>query len=241
MTKNTPANTSLVETGRKATTFMKAKKPPTKPKSKTPAAPAVNFADDAAENRQPTSDELVQVSALAGRLVQINSAKERLLEQITKLDEEFDRIQSADLPSLMDSIGLKTFTLQSGEHIIVKPIIKGALPSESAILKEQDPVKRAELRERFELGLKFLEQHGAGALVKNVLSAELGKDSSDLAQEAAAALKSLGIEPTLARGVNPNSLNAWIKERIANGDDVDYDLFKIYSGNRAEVKTSKRK
>jgi len=201
----------------------------------------VDFAEDSAENQQPSSGELVQVSALASRLIQIDGAKNSLYEQISKLDEEYDRIQSADLPGLMDQIGLKTFTLSTGETVVVKPIIKGALPSESSILKETDPEKRAELRERFEQGLIYLSRSGASALIKNHVSAELGKDSSDLAKAAVDALRDLGIDPSVTRGVNPMSLNAWIKERISSGADIDHDIFKIYSGSKAEVKQPKSK
>lgn len=203
--------------------------------------PTVDFAEDSAENQQPSSGELVQVSALASRLIQIDAAKTSLYEQISKLDEEYDRIQSADLPGLMDQIGLKTFTLSTGETVVVKPIIKGGLPTESTIQKETDPERRAELRERFEQGLIFLSKAGAGALIKNLVSAELGKDSNELASAAVEALRDLGIDPSVTRGVNPMSLNAWIKERIASGADIDHDIFKIYSGSKAEVKQPKSK
>jgi hypothetical protein len=136
---------------------------------------------------------------------------------------------------------LKTFTLSTGETVIVKPIIKGALPSESSILKELDPDRRAELRERLETGLIYLSKSGAGSLIKNLVSAELGKDSSDLAKAAVEALRDLGIDPSVTRGVNPMSLNAWIKERISSGADIDHDIFKIYSGSKAEVKQPKSK
>jgi len=200
----------------------------------------VDFAEDSAENNQPSSGELAQVSALANRLIHIDSAKAKLLEQIEKLDEEYDRIQFADLPGLMEAIGLKNFTLSSGETVVVKPIIKGGLPSESAIAREKDPIKRDELRMRFEAGMAYLESHGAAALIKNFVSAEFGKDSSALANAAADALKSLGVDPTLSRGVNPQSLNAWLKERITEGADVDADIFKLYSGTKAEVKSERK-
>lgn len=212
-----------------------------KAKSEPKAAKAkINIAEDSSDNRQPSSSELVQVSALATRLVQIDVAKQRLTEQIERLNEEYNRIQSADLPALMDAIGIKEFKLTSGELITIKPIIQGSLPSESAVLKEKDPEKRVELRERLEQGFVYLTKAGAGALIKNFVTAELGKDSSSLAKKACAALKSLGIEPSVSRGVHPASLNSWIKERLAAGAEIDHDLFKIYSGNRAEVKTKKR-
>ena len=220
---------------------MKKSEPKAKPTAKAPKAKsAINIAEDSSEARQPSSSELVQVSALATRLVQIETAKERLMEQVTRLDEEYNRIQSADLPALMDAIGIKEFKLNSGELITVKPIIQGSLPSESAVLKEKDPEKRHELRERLEQGFVYLTKHGAGALIKNFVTAELGKDSSALAKKACAALKSIGVEPTVSRGVHPASLNSWIKERLAAGSENDHDLFKIYSGTRAEVKTKKR-
>jgi hypothetical protein len=201
---------------------------------------SVDFAEDSTENNQPSSGELAQVSALANRLIQIESAKAKILEQVEKLDEEYDRIQFADLPGLMEAIGLKDFTLSSGETVVVKSIIKGGLPSESAIAREKDPIKRDELRMRFESGIAYLENHGAAALIKNYVSAEFGKDSSALASAAADALKSLGVDPMISRGVNPQSLNAWLKERLKDGSEVDADIFKLYSGTKAEVKSERK-
>jgi len=206
-----------------------------------PSKPKVNIAEDSSEARQPSSSELVQVSALATRLVQIETAKARLLEQITRLDDEYGRIQNADLPALMDAIGIKEFKLTSGELVSIKPIIAASLPSEGAVLKEKDPNKRHELKERMEEGFVYLTQHGAGALIKNFVTAELGKDSSTLAKKACAALRSLGVEPQVSRGVHPGSLNSWVKERLAAGTEIDHDLFKIYTGTRAEVKTKTAK
>ena len=210
-----------------------------KPAAKKPSS--VNMEEDSTENRVHSSAELSQVSDLASRLIQIQKAKEVLGERIAALSEEEDRIQGADLPGLMDEIGLKEFKLKSGDQVVVKPVIKGSIPAESAILREKDIDKRSEMRERFETALIYLEKNGAGAMIKNMLVAELGKDSTKLTKAAVAALKKLKIHAELSRGVHPGSLNSWIKERIENGTPPDFDLFKIYSGTRAEVKKAKPK
>jgi hypothetical protein len=201
---------------------------------------SVNFAEDSSEARTPSTDELVQVAALTQRMLQLVKAMEEIDLQREKLNDEFERIRSADLPGLMESIGLKTFTLSTGETVNIKPIIKGNLPTELAILKEKDKDKQAELRDRFEQGIAFLQERGAGALIKNCIEAELGKGSEKLAAQAIVVLNKLGIDPVNYRAVNSNSLNAWLSEQLAQGAEIDPDLFKLYSGSRAEVKQVKR-
>lgn len=199
----------------------------------------IDLEEDASENRTLSSAELSQVSELAGRMVQIDKEKGKLEEQLKKLGEEQERIQGATLPALMEEIGLKSFKLRSGEEIIIKPIISGSLPTETAIEKEKDIDVRIELKDRRAKGLAYLVKNGGGALIKNIVFAELGKDSAKLAKEAVGLLNKLGLDGKTEKAVHGASLNSWIREKIESGNPPDFEIFKIYSGNRAEVKTNK--
>lgn len=210
------------------------------PKSPAPKKPSVDILEDVTKQDSLSGDSLKRITEMGKRLVQIKEAEARLQERLKELSEESERISGADLPGVMQELSLKDFTLESGDKIVLKNIVKGNLPTESAILKEQDPTARIELKTRFEQGMRYLESNGASALIKNVVMAEMGKDSIVLSKKAIAALKKLKIDATLTRGVNPNSLNAWIKERIEAGDEVDPEIFKIYTGTRAEVKTTSK-
>lgn len=202
-------------------------------------SPSLDISEDVDENRQHSSAELSQVSEMCTRMLQIQKARQTLEARIEELDKENERIQGADLPALMDELGLKEFTLKSGEKVIIKPIIKASLPSEGAILKEKDIDKREELRTIFETGVNYLIKNKAGALVKHYLGAELGKDAKKLAQEGVKVLKAMGIEASVEMGVNANSLSAWVKERIQAGNPPPFEIFRVYSGSRAEVKNEK--
>jgi hypothetical protein len=207
-------------------------------KAKQPPQSKIDFESDSSK---PLSDaELSQVANLAQQLRDVDYTIARLTEELENAQEIRDRVASADLPALMDQVGMKEFTLKDGAKITVKPIVKAALPAESAIAKCKEPEKRSEMRDRFERGLKYLQKNGAGALVKNIVKAELGKDSIKLARQACAALRALGIKSELARGVHPHSLTAWVKERLEAGKPVDHDLFAVYSGNIATITPPKQ-
>lgn len=223
----------------KVKTPKKAKKPIKADKPIAPSGPQVILEEDAPAAKVVSSAELSQISGMASRMLQIDKAVETLTDRIKSMMEEKERIQGADLPSLMEELGMKSFKLKTGEEVIIKPIIKGSLPTETQVEKEKDPDKRLELKTRYEEGMAYLIKNNAGALIKSMVYVELGKDAAKPLKEAMAALKKLGLDPKKERGVNANSLNAWIKERIEGGNPPDFTLFKIYSGNRAEVKTPK--
>lgn len=207
------------------------------PKVKTPPTPSVDISEDINENRSHSSAELSQVSALAARMIQIDLAKSKLAERVKELDTEQDRIANQDLPALMEEVGLKEFKLRTGEKIEIKPIISASIPSESAIAKEKDVEKHAEMKERLEKALSYIVKEGGGAMIKNILMVEFGKDSVKETRAAVSALKKLKLTPVVTKGIHPQTLTSWVKEKIANGHPPDFDTFGVYSGTRAVVNT----
>lgn len=192
-----------------------------------------NFEEDAAASTD--SNQLQKVVNMANAMIAKETTILNLQDQIATLQKEYDELAMEQLPDFMTNIGMKEFSLSNGNKVVIKPIIRGSIPSESAIDKERDPDARATKRDRFERALAYLEKAKAGAMIKNVVQAELGKDSKALAKKVLMTLRKLNVEANLWRGVHPQTLNSWIRERIEAGSPVDMDLFQVFCGKRAEI------
>jgi hypothetical protein len=216
-------------------TFSEQQKAKMKKDKKT--KPNIDFQADTA----PKSDgELTRVREMAQQLLDVEYSIARAQEELETLLESQQRIVASDLPALMEEVGIKEFTLASGERVIVKPIIKASLPAESAIEKQKDKDKQAEMRDRFKRGLNYLQKNGAGSLVKQTIKADFGKDAAKKVRLALSALRALGVAAEVHAGVHPNSLTSWVKERIEGGKPVDFDLLGVYSGQVASIDKPKK-
>jgi hypothetical protein len=184
---------------------------------------------------------LERVTALAIKLLDLKQHKADLEEDAKNVGEAITRLESEDLPSTMTELGLKDFTLTDGNRVTIKSIVAASLPSMGSILREKDSEKAATMRMRLAQGFKYLREHGAGALIKQVLEADLGKDSDVKKALALKALSALGIQASIVPAVHSASLTAWCKERIAAGSEVDFDLFQIFSGSKAVIEKPKDK
>lgn len=209
------------------------------PKKSTP--PALDPTADAKGGSEQTFTlkDLERVAELAMEIISIEEAMGALQVQMQLQSDRLNLIQLEILPSLMDSIGLSDFRLKSGERVLVKPLIRASLPSQGAIEKERDADKKAEALDRYERGLTYLKAHGAAALIKQTLEAVLGKGEEPLAKKAVKALKDLGVQAAITRGVHPATLTSWVKERLAGGKEVDMDLFRVFNGHKAEIEGNK--
>ena len=192
-------------------------------------AGSANEADDKGEGK------LGQVSVMAQRINKLNAEMDALSAQVAEKKSELDRLESADLPDLMESLQLKEFTTHEGDKVQVKPIVRASLPTQTSINKARHN-ERAVLEARLEAGLKYLRENGAEAMIKNELSVDLGKDNDALANKVEEALTGFGLHPQRAVTVNTNTLTAYVREKIEAGDKtLSLETFKVFTGRKATV------
>jgi hypothetical protein len=73
-------------------------------------------------------------------------------------------------------------------------------------------------------------------LIKNTVTVSFGKGEDQKAQELISDLASRHLTPEEKTEVHPQTLRAWAKERIEKGDEIDMQLFGVYTGQRATIK-----
>lgn len=215
----------------------KTKKTKAKPIKKTPAQP--NWEQQIEQTRQPTEGELSQLSSLANRMRKLQWDVDQLDAQKHELQQIVDRIAFQDIPDLMEKWGLSEIRLKDGSRVTIKPFVKASMPTETAILKAKTEEERDLIRSRIDGGLEYLRKNGAESIIKNLLKVEFGKGQGKQAEAAIKALHKLGIEAETVQGVHPQTLTAWVRERLTAGKPIDMGLFGVFNGNIAVVEGAK--
>jgi hypothetical protein len=165
--------------------------------------------------------DLTRVVALGELLVERQAALKEAEDRAASIKADVLKIEREDLPSLMAEVGLSTVTLTSGKSISIKE------DCDARISEGNKPA-----------AFGWLLAHGFGGLIKTVVSMTLPKGDHDTAVVIADAMRSQfpGRDVALEEAVHPQTLKAFVKERMAAGDAVPIDLFGVYAYNKAVIK-----
>lgn len=158
------------------------------------------------------------------RVVQMAELLLKLRENVTRLEAELEaakkdvrRVEQEDLPDLMQELGLETFKLKSGETIEVKPEVDCSISED----------RRAKAHE-------WLTAHGFGGLIKTEVIAKFGRDERDAALACAQQINGEVIER-----VHPSTLKSFVKEQMAAGAGLPFDLFGVHPYSKVKITASK--
>ena len=190
----------------------------------------INLLDDVASS----SNELGAVSELAERQLQLEDDIVALEDQLKQAKQDLKRVTEQDLPELMQSLNIKEFKLNDGTRITVNDIVSGSIPSQGAIDKAKGD-KRDDLKLRQERCFEYLRGAHASSMIKNVVEVQFQSGEDEKCAEFKEALGETDHLYSSKAGVHPSSLNAWLKEQIAEGKNVPYEDFKVFTGNRAKI------
>ena len=180
------------------------------------------------ENTLATSVEkldqqgLTSVAALAR---QIRDAEERIesLEKDLKAEKKvLLKLTDEDMPAMLAEIGISSFSLDDGSQVEVKQTY-GA-----SILVDNRP-------QAFE----WLRDHGYDDIIKNTVLCQFGRGEDDLASSFAAFAQQQGYVPEQKTEIHPQTLRAFVKERVEEGEDFPMELFGAWVGQRAVIKKGK--
>ncbi len=164
-----------------------------------------------------TDEELLMVSTIADKQVQIERHLAEAEEIIAGLKKDLETVRDKELPNAMAEVGLSSMTLTNGRKITLSTEVYASIPKDNPA------------------AFQWLRSSGFGALIKNVISVEFGKDEDALATEAAETLASAGFSPTQKETVHPMTLKAFLKEQIGKGTDVPLKDFGAFVVTRSKV------
>lgn len=166
-----------------------------------------------------TLDQIKEVGNQADKLSTEIADLEKLVGAKKK---ELNEILQNKLPLMM--VGAPSITLDNGTKISIGTFVSGVLP--------KDPAERR-------AAIEWLEANEGEGIIKTEISVEFAKSKYEEAKKLAEELRKEGFEFAFETGVNPQTLAAFVRERMQNGDPVDHKVLGVYVGRHAKLTKGK--
>lgn len=182
--------------------------------------------DSAIESKKSLSTDNAGLKTIAELAEKIQSQEQQVAdteEKLKKQKEELRNLQNEELPSLMQEIGFKKFELEDGSSVNIKEIYAGSI---SQANKEK--------------AFNWLRENKFDDIIKNTVTTAFGKGEDTAAKNFIDIAEQAGYTPVQKTEVHPQTLKAFIKERVEGGDEFPMELFGAYIGYKAEIKKSKK-
>lgn len=180
----------------------------------------VELFDDIKKAQPANKSELKVITTFAKQALELQSKIEQMEEMVKVHRQELHAITTNALPQAMKAVGMDDFTLTTGERIEIKDFLAGSLP--------KDPQRR-------NIALQWLQQNGGESLIKNTLDIDLGKGEGKTAREIEAFLRKKKVDYSTNEGIHPQTLLAFARERLENGEPVPLELLGLFAGQSAKI------
>lgn len=168
---------------------------------------------------QISDAELASIATLCDQLANKAKQVEQLETSLELAKGQLKRLEQELLPEAMQRIGLSEVKLSDGRKLTISPFYSGSI---------KDDNKAA--------ALQWLRDNKCDGIVKTEVVAKFGKGQSEDADRAFRLLIDAGICAESNEGVHPQTLKAFIRERVENGQPIPTDLFGVFIGNKAKLK-----
>lgn len=169
--------------------------------------------------QQPVSDDALQgIAALAEKQLQTETRIAAAEEALSELNEELMRLRDVLIPDAMSAVGMSSFKLKDGTSVVVNPFYSAKIPEEKH-------------REAF----AWLRTNNFGEIIKREIKCAFGKGDDARATEVATHLATLKIPFADKESVHPQTLKAFVRERIEKGETLPTELLGVYVGSRAKI------
>lgn len=170
----------------------------------------------------PNEGQLKSISELAEEAHSLMKLIDELEASLKVHKAELMTLTHKALPDALAAAGTSSFTTTNGVKVSIKEIMQGTLP--------KDEAKRA-------AALNWIANHGGQAIIKSELIAEFEKGSGNLQRknQAAEALANLGVTFQDKESIHPQTLCAFAREKVQNGEEVPTEMLGLYAGRMAKI------
>ena len=144
----------------------------------------------------------------------------RHLEEKLKTEKKLLlKLSDEDLPAILDELGLQSFKLEDGSEVTVKSTYGATI--------------RVDDREQ---AYEWLRQNEYDDIIKNTVSVQFGRGEDEKAKEFKELAENNRYAADQKTEIHPQTLRAFIKERVEAGDEFPMQLFGAWVGRRASIK-----
>jgi len=167
---------------------------------------------------------LKSIAEIARRIRDTEDEIKRTEEFLKARKADLLKLTDEDLPSVFEELGVKSFTLDDGSKVEIKPLYGASIPVDK---KEE--------------AFDWLRENGYDDLIKNNVICTFGRGEDEKAQDFARDALARGLAPQQKQDVHAQTLKAWVRERVESGDSFPMTLFGAFIGQRAVIQKGKSK
>lgn len=169
----------------------------------------------------PTDSETRQIAGYVSQVQMIDDQIARHEAGLREAKELRRHVTTVDLPLAFQRLGIERMDL-AGLTLTLRQVV-------TPNVKKEDQPKMFE----------WLEENGHGDLIKRVVQVNLGRGDDDLLHRLLFKLDELRCEYEIKEGVATNTLQAWARMMVGEGQELPDDVFHIWIGQECLLKERK--
>ncbi len=164
------------------------------------------------------SEALARVAALSRILIEREARVSTLEAELSQAKRDVLKTKREDLPELLREFGLSEIKLTDGSKVTIKEDVEARITEENK-----------------ERALAWLVEHEASGLIKTNVDVKFNRGDRAAAIALAQQLSRTFDSVEVAESVHPQTLKAFVREQMAAGRAVPFDLFSISPFSFASV------
>lgn len=166
------------------------------------------------------NDSLVRISAMAKLMLRQQREVEDLEVKLRTAKASLKQTAQTDIPDLMKELELSEITLSTGQQITIKDDVQAAIP-EGSMPK----------------AMAWLKEQGCDGIVKTKIAIVYERGQADKAHEDAQKIaQELSVAVEISDTIHPQTLRAFVRERMEEGKPIPFDLFGVFPYSEAKIK-----
>lgn len=171
-------------------------------------------------NEQGKLDDLHEA---LDEMIDLNKLIAAQAEALELSKSTYHQIRTRRIPDIMAELQTKKMEFRGREFEVVD-FVNGSLP--------KDPEKRA-------VAISLLKKEDASGLLKTVVQVSFGKGEENKAQKLYSDLAEEGLPAKLDSDVHPQTLQAFVRRKIKDGEEIDYEALGIFVSPIVRIKEPK--
>ena len=173
--------------------------------------------------KAPTDEELKTVGELAHEQLRLEKLMEEQEEVLRTIKDQLVDIREFKLPNAVEKFGFSEFKLKDGSSVVIKEEVY------AGITDENKPA-----------AFEWLEKTGNDGIVKNEVKCPFGKGQDQEAKLLVDLLNNHGYSFTNSRTIHAQTLKAFVKHQMEDGNPVPLDIFSVHIKRVSNIKQPKR-
>jgi hypothetical protein len=165
---------------------------------------------------------------LASRAIELNEQIDSYEAMAAELKKERDFILTDRMVAAMIEAGFDEMKLPDGWKFKINQHVIGTLPKPKDNSDEEGAAKRAD-------ALSWLEHNGADGLLKTDVIVAFQKSDHNRAVDTQQMLVEQGLPAVITSGINHQSMLAWVREALKNGDNVDMEVLGLSTIQKVKI------